>query len=99
VKAVVGLVVPCAVVAAFSCAAFQSPTVSSSRIAAPTAIADTLADAPPTRHPRPDSNGVVDLYGNEVDTAIATYSLDPSGNAYEVHSPQTELPRLAAPKS
>jgi len=41
----------------------------------------------------------VDLYGNEVSDAIATYSLDPTGSLYELHSPQTELPRLAEPKS
>jgi len=41
----------------------------------------------------------VDLYGNEVSDAIATYSLDPAGSLYELHSPQTELPRLAEPKS
>jgi hypothetical protein len=40
-----------------------------------------------------------DLYGNEVSDAIATYSLDPSGSLYELHSPQTELPRLGIPKS
>jgi hypothetical protein len=41
----------------------------------------------------------VDLYGNEVSDAIATYSLDPAGSLYELHSPQTELPRLGEPKS
>jgi len=41
----------------------------------------------------------VDLYGNEVSDAIATYSLDPAGSLYELHSPQTELPRLSEPKS
>jgi hypothetical protein len=42
---------------------------------------------------------VVDLYGNEVSDAVAKYSLDPGGALYEEHSPQTELPRLSAPKS
>jgi hypothetical protein len=46
-----------------------------------------------------DSDGTVDLYGNEVIDAVATYSLDPTGSLYELHSPQTELPRLASPKS
>lgn len=44
-------------------------------------------------------SGAVDLYGNEVIDAIATYSLDPDGSLYEVHSPQTELPKLGSPKS
>ena len=41
----------------------------------------------------------VDAYGNEVTNAVAEYSLDPAGAPYEVHSPQTELPRLGSPKS
>ena len=41
----------------------------------------------------------VDAYGNEVTPAVAEYSLDPAGSPYELHSPQTELPRLGSPKS
>jgi hypothetical protein len=41
----------------------------------------------------------VDLYGNEVTDAVAKYLLDPRGALYEEHSPQTEVPRLAAPRS
>ena len=40
-----------------------------------------------------------DLYGNEVTEAVAKYLLDSTGAVYEEHSPQTEVPRLAAPKS
>ena len=47
-----------------------------------------------------DSNDAfTDLYGNEVSDAIATYTFDQSGSLYELHSPQTELPRLGIPKS
>lgn len=46
-----------------------------------------------------DSDASVDLHGNDVTNAVARYSLDPGGAQYEVHSPQTELPRLASPKS
>jgi hypothetical protein len=42
---------------------------------------------------------VTDVYGNEVTAAVATYKVDAAGTLYELHSPQTELPRLAAPKS
>ena len=49
--------------------------------------------------PTTTDGAAVDLYGNEVSDAIATYSLDPAGSLYELHSPQTELPRLAEPKS
>jgi hypothetical protein len=41
----------------------------------------------------------VDLYGNEVTDAVAKYQLDASGMLYELHSPQTEVPRLKPPKT
>jgi hypothetical protein len=46
-----------------------------------------------------DEENATDLLGNPVSDAIAKYKLDPAGGLYELHSPQTELPRLAAPKS
>jgi hypothetical protein len=46
-----------------------------------------------------EAAGTVDLYGNEVTDAVAKYTLDPAGSLYELHSPQTELPRLGSPKS
>ena len=46
-----------------------------------------------------EATGSPDLYGNEVIDAVATYELDDAGSLYEVHSPQTELPRLASPTS
>jgi hypothetical protein len=49
--------------------------------------------------PEEDGNGVVDLYGNQVTAAVAKYKLDATGTLYELHSPQTELPRLPSPKS
>jgi hypothetical protein len=68
--------------------------------------------APPTPHEpiaRPhdapaddvaeDVDGLIDLYGNGVSPAVATYSLDALGSLYEEHSPQTELPRLGSPKT
>lgn len=41
----------------------------------------------------------IDLHGNEVRPAIARYKIDPAGALYEEHSPGTELPKLAPPKS
>lgn len=41
--------------------------------------------------------GTPDLYGNEVTEAIAEYKLDARGSLYELHSPQTEMPRLRPP--
>ena len=46
-----------------------------------------------------DSDGPVDLLGNEVTDAVAKYKFDSTGSLYETHSPQTELPRLGSPKS
>jgi hypothetical protein len=34
-----------------------------------------------------------------VTSAVAKYTFDATGSLYEVHSPQTELPRLQSPKS
>jgi hypothetical protein len=40
-----------------------------------------------------------DLYGNEVRAAVARYQVDPTGEVFEEHSPDTEVPRLSPPKS
>lgn len=46
-----------------------------------------------------DDDADVDLLGNQVSDAVAKYKFDATGTLYELHSPQTELPRLAPPKS
>ena len=46
-----------------------------------------------------DAKGAMDLYGNEVTDAVVKYKLDADGSLYEVHSPRTDLARLAPPKS
>ena len=51
------------------------------------------------REPADGASGFTDLYGNEVTDAVATYTFDQAGSLYELHSPQTELPRLGIPKS
>ncbi len=48
-------------------------------------------DLPPGVAPR------VDLQGDEISPAIASYGIDCDGNLFEVHSPQTEEPRLGSP--
>jgi hypothetical protein len=48
---------------------------------------------------QPEEIDTIDMYGNEVSAAVATYRLDATGAFYELHSPQTEVPRLAAPRS
>ena len=78
----------------------RSQTITSSRLAPPTpyTVAPAGIDAPADRPPV-DEGAAVDLYGNEVTDAIATYGVDPAGSLYELHSPQTEFPRLGSPKS
>jgi len=74
--------------------------VTSTRSLPATDITRTASDAAAEARPPGTADGAaVDLYGNEVSTAIATYTLDPAGSLYELHSPQTELPRLGSPKS
>ena len=46
-----------------------------------------------------DADPAVDFYGNEVTVAVAEYKIDAAGRLYELHSPQSELPRLGSPKS
>ena len=40
-----------------------------------------------------------DVYGNRVTPAVATYQFDAAGSLYELHAPQTQLPRLGSPRS
>ena len=47
----------------------------------------------------PIEDEATDVYGNRVTPAVATYQLDAAGTLYELHSPQTQLPRLGSPKS
>jgi hypothetical protein len=42
---------------------------------------------------------LLDDYGNEVEIAIGDYRIDPGGEIYENHSPDTAVPRLAPPTS
>jgi hypothetical protein len=47
----------------------------------------------------PNEEHATDVYGNEVTAAVATYEIDATGSLYELHSPQTQLPRPGSPKS
>ena len=39
-----------------------------------------------------------DLRGNEILRPVERYSIDHRGTLYELHSPQTEIPRLSPPE-
>jgi len=41
----------------------------------------------------------MDKYGNPIETAIGDYRIDPRGEMYERHSPDTAVTRLAVPKT
>jgi hypothetical protein len=60
-------------------------------------VADT--PAPPAVDDDEERVESTDLFGNQVSAAVARYKFDATGSLYELHSPQTELPRLGSPKS
>ena len=60
---------------------------------------DAVAPAAIEQLAEPLEEAPLDLRGNEVRPAIARYKVDPTGVLYEEHSPETELPKLAPPKS
>ena len=41
----------------------------------------------------------VDLFGNEVEDALADYRIDHGGDVYEQHSPETALQKLGSPST
>lgn len=53
-----------------------------------TAVTDLLDAISTPVEPR------VDVYGNEIDDAVSDYRIDPRGDVYESHSPDTEVSRL-----
>ena len=63
------------------------------------ATGSDVAEVSKANGPDDDVDDAVDLYGNEVTAAVATYKIDSTGALYELHSPQTEVPQLAPPKS
>jgi hypothetical protein len=71
--------------------------VASVESGAPFAVPDP--DAADFHDPIDDSQGSVDLYGNDVTDAVAQYKFDGTGILYELHSPQTEVARLPSPQS
>lgn len=100
------LAVGAALALAMCCAVLAPQLVTASLPASPVAtapLADQI-DLPPPDSSTTDSqpgekDGEPDIYGNEVTAAVAKYTYDATGSLYEVHSPQTEVPRLGSPKS
>jgi hypothetical protein len=44
-----------------------------------------------------DAPHQLDVRGNEIARPVARYRVDERGSLYEVHSPETEVPRLKSP--
>ena len=70
---------------------------------------DTISADPPAieRHlqrsaaqpgTRAQADSWTDLYGNEIDTAVATYQIDTGGRMYEMHAPDTAVSKLLPPR-
>jgi hypothetical protein len=98
VAARVGLVLT--VPALVTCASIGARAHARSAVSVAAALApESDDDAPDMNRPEENGKGASDLYGNQVTDAVATYKLDATGTLYELHSPQTELPRLPSPKS
>jgi hypothetical protein len=80
----------------------RDPVLNTGHAAAPTEAETPAApdpNVPDDRDQTDDSPGSVDLYGNDVTDAVAQYKFDGTGALYELHSPQTEVPRLRSPKT
>ena len=81
------------------CALFSLSAHSAENPATTTAARAEREAAPTSDADGDEARGSVDLYGNAVTDAVARYSFDATGTPYEVHSPQTEIPKLGSPKS
>jgi outer membrane lipoprotein-sorting protein len=73
-------------------------------VATPAHAAEVSTRNTTVREMLDDLNGTpaeprVDVYGNEIEDALGDYRIDPSGDVYERHSPETEVARLASPVS
>jgi hypothetical protein len=59
---------------------------------------DAGRGAAPVEH-EPRSTPRVDLFGNEIEDALADYRIDLRGSVYERHSPETAVAALGSPSS
>jgi len=63
-----------------------------------TAVDDSPALADEAYALEDESPREYDIRGNEIVRPVERYSVDPGGMLYELHSPQTEIPRLPSPE-
>ena len=81
------------------CALFSLSTHRAEDVAMTPRPAAAQVSAPVDEDAPDEVLGNVDLFGNDVSDAVAEYRFDATGSLYEVHSPQTEIPKLGSPKS
>ncbi len=82
------------------CALFSLSAYAASNVRGTSTPREDIATAPSLDNdPSDEAEGSVDLFGNDVTEAVAQYRFDATGSLYEVHSPQTEIPKLGSPKS
>ena len=75
------------------------PLVGASRIVTPAPGFDLPRAHPMSAPQRPENPPrSFDIRGNEIARPVARYHVDDRGSLYEVHSPDTEVPRLKPPQ-
>lgn len=77
-------------------------TATSAEITAPAAPAEEAVVGEPLVEPGDSSEPPdprFDLFGNEIEEAVADYRIDLRGGLYERHSPDTAVPKLGSPKT
>ena len=67
-------------------------TVTSSPILMPSDYLDTPAVSE-------DTGPLLDLFGNEIETAVGDYRVDVLGELYERHAPDTAIAKLGVPET
>ena len=90
------LIPPLLVAAAIGARAASNSTVITTVTFMPPQPA-AFAPAGPAR--RDAAPAHLDLYGNEITTAVSKYRIDARGALYELHAPHVEIPKLLSPKS
>lgn len=78
--------------------AYSVAATSAEITARPTQAPGEVTGAPRMEHGDP-ADPRTDLFGNEVEEALADYRIDLRGDVYERHSPDTAVPRLGPPTS
>ena len=77
--------------------AYHAAATSASKGSSSASLIDPIAPDADESTAANDDPQRLDVRGNEIARPVARYRLDERGSLYEVHSPQTEMPRLKSP--